>query len=350
MRLKEKLRETLNLLPIIAFAIPFIMLYLIQDVAFSYSFEATWKGRAFYIFFIWFSVLEMIVSWEKLQPKAFKRPKYVRTIALILALSLPTIYVVVSNFYGLNEAIYEWSKSNRIAGAEWAHSFMPLSIEYLAFATFFFLIIFLQYGIDGFRRMLLAPTFLATMGIIYMIDNLYPYGRFAPLQIPATVTATVASSFLNLMGYQTSIAYIKCKEFPQLGWAPDLFYYDPALGKERYVFTVAWPCSGVESLIIYTLFMLIFLRDLDISRTRKIIYFVIGAIITYFINIGRIIALFIIAINYGGGSELFTRFHEYYGQLISISWIAAYPLLIMVGGNILQKIKFFIKFLKKRLS
>jgi len=92
MRLKERLREALNLLPIIAFVIPFIILYLIQDVAFSYSFEATWKGRAFYIFFIWFAVLEMIVSWEKLQPKAFKRPKYVRTVALILALSLPTIY------------------------------------------------------------------------------------------------------------------------------------------------------------------------------------------------------------------------------------------------------------------
>jgi len=52
MKLKEKLREALNLLPIIAFVIPFIMLYLIQDVAFSYSFEAAWKGRAFYFFFI----------------------------------------------------------------------------------------------------------------------------------------------------------------------------------------------------------------------------------------------------------------------------------------------------------
>ncbi len=349
MRLKEKLREALNLLPIIAFIIPFIMLYLIQDVAFSYSFEATWKGRAFYIFFIWFAVLEIIVSWEKLQPKAFKRPKYVRTIALILALSLPTIYVVASNFYGLNEAIYEWSKSNRIAGGIWGHIFMPLSIEYLAFAAFFFLIVFLQYGAYGFRRMSLAPSFLATMGIIYMIDNLYPYGQFTPFQIPATATATVASLILNLMGYQTSIKYVYCKLSPQLGWVPDLFYYDPALGKEKYVFTVAWPCSGVESLIIYTLFMLIFLRDLDISRTRKVIYFVIGAIITYFINIGRIIALFMIAINHGS-SELFKRFHEYYGQLISISWIAAYPLLIIVGGDILQKIKFFIKFLKKHLS
>jgi len=354
--LKEKLKENketlIKLLPLISFITPFLILYLVQDVTFRYSFEATWKGRAFYIFFIWFAVLEMIVSWEKLQPKAFKRPKYVRTIALILALSLPTIYVVVSNFYGLNEAIYEWSERNIKAKAweQWRYFFMPLSIEYLAFAAFFFLIVFLQYGAYGFRRMSLAPSFLATMGIIYMIDNLYPYGQFTPFQIPATATATVTSLILNLMGYQTSLRYIYCKLSPQLGWVPDLFYYDPALGRERYVFTVAWPCSGVESLIIYTLFMLIFLRDLDISRTRKIIYFVIGAIITYFINIGRIIALFMIAINYGNGSELFTRFHEYYGQLISISWIAAYPLLIIVGGDILQKIKFFIKFLKKRLS
>ena len=165
--------------------------------------------------------------------------------------------------------------------------------------------------------MSLAPSFLATMGIIYMIDNLYPYGQFTPFQIPAIATATVTSLILNFMGYQTSLRYIYCKLSPQLGWAPDLFYYNPALGKEKYVFTVAWPCSGVESLIIYTLFMLIFLRDLDISRTKKIIYFVIGAIITYFINVGRIIALFMIAINYGGG--LFKRFHEYYGCLLYTS-------------------------------
>jgi len=218
----------------------------------------------------------------------------------------------------------------------------PLSIEYLAFAAFFFLIIFLQYGSDGFRRLLLAPAFLTAIGIIYTIDNLYPYGQFTPFQIPAIVTVTIASSLLNLMGYQTSIKYAMCKLNPQLGWAPDLFY------NSRYVFTAAWSCSGVESLIICTLFMLVFLREIEASRTRKITYFVLGAVVTYFINMGRIIALFMIVIS-SGYCEEFWRFHNFYGQLILMSWIAVYPLLIMKGGVIINKIKFLAKILKSCL-
>jgi len=94
--------------------------------------------------------------------------------------------------------------------------------------------------------------------------------------------------------------------------------------------------------------MLIFLRDLDVSRIRKIIYFVIGAIITYFINVGRIIALFMIAINSGFGEE-FWRFHDFYAQLISVSWIALYPLLIMMGGDALHRIRSLVKSLNIRL-
>jgi len=55
MKLKERLKaleEILKLLPVIAFIIPFIILYQTQDVFFAYSFEETWKGRAFYIFFM----------------------------------------------------------------------------------------------------------------------------------------------------------------------------------------------------------------------------------------------------------------------------------------------------------
>ena len=356
-QLKEKLREKkealIKLLPLISFIVPFFILYLEQDVAFRYSFEATWKGRAFYIFFIWFAILETIISWEKLHPKAFKNPRSMRTIALILAFLLPTIYVIVSNFHGLNNLIYEWTKENYMAqktelsegDKQFFAGMMPLSVEYLSFAAFSFLIIFLQYGIDGFRKLSLAPTFLAAMGIIYTIDNLYPYGQFVPLQLPAAATATFAQMILNLMGYQTSMTY---ETTPRYGWTPILEVRDSQNPLLSTRLGIAWPCSGVESLIIYTLFMLIFLRELRISRIRKIIYFVIGAIITYFINVGRIIALFMIAINSGFGEE-FWRFHDFYAQLISVSWIALYPLLIMMGGGALHRIRSFVKSLKMRL-
>ena len=353
-KLKEKREDLIKLLPLIAFIIPFLILYLKQDVTFSYSFEATWKGRAFYIFFIWFAVLEMIINWEKLQPKAFKKLKSIRTIALILALLLPTIYVIISNFYGLNDAIYVWTRENYMAqktelskrDKQFFAMMMPLAVEYLVFAAFSFLIVFLQYGVDGFRKSLLAPSFLTIIGIVYMIDNLYPYGQFIPFQIPAATTATIANSFLNLMGYRTYISY---ETDPTWGWIPILYYYLPKHSIPIPVFAIAWPCSGIESLLVYTIFIIVFLKNFEISLMRKIAYFSIGAIVTYLINIFRIITLFIIAIN-SGYSEEFWRFHDFYAQLISISWIAAYPLLIMMGGDILQKIKSFAEFLKMRLS
>jgi exosortase/archaeosortase family protein len=57
----------------------------------------------------------------------------------------------------------------------------------------------------------------------------------------------------------------------------------------------------------------------------RVTYFAIGATVTYFLNILRIVTIFVISIN---GGDI-TQFHNYYGQLYSITWIVSYPLIIM---------------------
>lgn len=319
---KKNMNALKKILPIISFVIPFLILYSLYPE----SFEATWKGRTYYLFFLWLFLLELILHWEELQTRKISGMKLARKIALIISLLIPMVYVIVANFYGLNHMIKNLAEHHNIPG--WWASMMPLSTEYLFFAVFFALIILLEYGISGLKSFSISIVFLGIIGAVYTIDNLYPYGRLTLLQIFVPATATLAANVLNLMGYETTMSFISNN--PTYGSIPYLGATD-SQGKSAR-FGIAWPCAGVESLIIYTVTILLFLKKTDIPWKHRIVYFVIGAIVTYFINVLRIATIFVIAINHGNGAAL--RFHDYYGQLYSISWIILY-LLIIIGSRAL---------------
>lgn len=306
----------LKLLPIVAFVIPFLILYFNPDPYYLNSFEMTWKGRTFYIFFLWLALLELVLSWDKLQTPKVQSLKSVRTVAFVLALLIPTVYVVVSNYCGLHEAIVNWVW-NYVTFRDW----MPLAIEYLVLAFSFVLIILLEHGTSGLKELLISPLLLTTIGIVYAIDNIYPQGRFTPFQMLVPVTATAAANVLNLMGYQT-------RWEGEISGAPILTAWNE---KGAASFGIAWPCSGIESLLIYTLTLLLFLKNTPIPWRHRLVYFVIGAIVTFFINVLRIVTLYQIAIDHGARSVQFTQFHNLYGQLYSMIWILSYPLIIIAG-------------------
>lgn len=322
---KKNMNALEKLLPIIPFIIPFLILYSLYPD----SFEATWKGRTYYLFFLWIVLLEIILNWEDLQTRKISDMKLARKTVLIISLLIPTVYVLVANFYRLNYVIENLAEQHNIP---WA-SGMPLSTEYLVFAVFFALIILLEYGISGLKDFSISSVFLGIIGVIYTTDNLYPYGRLTPLQIFVPATATLAANFLNLMGYETGMSFISSN--PTYGSMPYLWVTD-SQGKNAG-FGIAWPCAGVESLLIYTLTILLFLKKTGIPWKHRIVYFVIGAIVTYFINVLRVATIFVIAINQGQYAAL--RFHDYYGQLYSITWIISFPLIIIGSRALCRKIR-----------
>jgi exosortase/archaeosortase family protein len=127
------------------------------------------------------------------------------------------------------------------------------------------------------------------------------------------------------MGYNTTLTTI--------GNMPRITATDPVNQLRSATFDIAWPCAGIESLLIYSVIIWLFLKRLKISWKRKTIYFLIGALIIYFINILRIVTIFTIGIDQGD----FQLFHFYYGPLYSISWIMIYPLIILFIQRILKK-------------
>jgi len=210
---------------------------------------------------------------------------------------------------------------------------MPLSIEYIVFGVIFAVISLIEYGKEGLGDFSISALLLFAVGTLYLVDNFYPYGQFTLFQFLVFPTTILAANALNLMGYQTTVTIITN---PKHGWMPYLSAWDPKNPFMHAGYGIGWPCAGVESLMIYTVTVFLFLKRSTIPLKQKIIYFIIGAVVTYFINILRIVTIFLIGMNYGVRSAEVSRFHDFYGQLYSITWIISYPLMI-IGSRILWR-------------
>ena len=316
---KRNLNILIKLLPIFSFIPPLFILYSL----YAWSFEQTLHGRTFLLFFVWLIALEIILSWEKLRENKLNKLRSMRTVLFVIAILIPTTYVIAANYCGLNSMIEDLATQLGVEEVGWP----VVSVEYMVFAVFCGLIILLAYGISGLENFSISTFFAGTIGILFTMDNLYPW--FPPLQIFVPATAKLAVNVLNLMGYtatsftQGSITYliVKGSQGVPVG------------------FGIAWPCSGIESLVIYTVVMLLFLKKSDIRWIYKMIYFVFGAVVTYFINALRVVTLVLLGMQYGVYSPEFQRFHNYYGMLYSVTWIISYPLIIIGSRALWERIR-----------
>jgi exosortase/archaeosortase family protein len=259
-----------------------------------------------------------------------------RTVLFAIALLLPTVYVVAANYCGINTIITDLTsryispftylppgQSIVIAGQ------VPISFEYLVFAAFFCLMILLAYGISTLADFSLSLTFAGIIGLLFTMDQLYPE-KLTPLMIFVPSTAMLAAKVLTLMGYHITVL--------SFSTTMPLLIATNRYGQSFGAY-IDWACAGVESLIIYTVVILLFLRKTIIPWKYRIIYFAIGAAVTYFINTLRIATLFVLGIEYGGSSSIWQSFHNYYGMLYSMTWIVSYPLIIIGSRALLVKIR-----------
>lgn len=319
-----------KILPLAAFAVPLVILYFFNPmdpylkVSMQDSFQLMWKGRTFQLFFLWLVALEFILGWETIKTKITLQNK-TRLAGFAVVLFLPAIYLVLE-YFGLNAAIAAWSLQNGVAFSE----SMPLAVEYLVFSVLFCLIAFVSFGKKGLTGFILPALFVALVGVLYTIDNVFPYGAFTPFQLLVPTTASLAAGLLNWMGYTTVPG-------TEIGTGMPTLDVSGALGSAK--FAIAWPCAGIESLLIFTAVALLFLKRMNVSLKAKIGFFAFGAAITYFINVARIATLFTIGMQYGVNSHEVQMFHFYYGPLYAMAWIVSYPLILLVAAAGWQRIR-----------
>ncbi|MEM3797233.1 MAG: hypothetical protein QXY74_02210 [Candidatus Bathyarchaeia archaeon] len=238
-----------KLIPVFAFISPFLILYYFYPA----SFDMTWKGRTYYLFFTWLMVLETIISWEELEGDKFKK-NIMKALLLLISCAIPTIYAVVTSYIGLNTSIIDFALQRGIDRDSAVR--MPLAIEYLVFTVSLSLIILSEYGIEKLSKYSVSTFFLGIIGLVYLVDDLYPYGKFTPFQIVVPTTTQLAANILNAMGFRTSITMMVN---PKYGSLTVLSVYN-LQGNPLVGFGVGWPCAGVDSLLLYSTIVVLFLK------------------------------------------------------------------------------------------
>jgi thaumarchaeosortase len=297
-----------------AFIVPLIIIYVLDAGSFDYL----WKGRAPYLLFMWLFILEATLGWKKLKESA---PKFwtIKTVLATLTLLIPTIYAIGLHV-GLQSSIVELGNIIGVPSeqfGEWyvTHSW-PFSFEYVLFSVLFIVSIWLLYEKRGLKIFTVSSFFIGGVGIFYMIDTFFPYGTFTFLQSFVPVTVSVVIFFLNILGYGTNT-------FPG---GEDGLGLTVTGANSSYSAIVSWSCAGSHSLFLYSFMIMLFLRGTSISRTRKIIYVVAGALGTFFVNILRILAILLAGVN--SGASLAATFHEFYGEFFFIIWMFVYLTII----------------------
>jgi thaumarchaeosortase len=295
----------------------------------EFFFDYTWKGRLFLLFFAWLLVLETSLNWDPPKETPELKPLInFRTIASIICAMIPLIYIISVNFLGLNQTVIDLGDA--IRGEYWRTNFLgdlgyllgvgwPLVVEYFVFTVSFLATILFAYGKDGVKKFGISLALVAGIGGVYFMDIFFPYGVFKPLQLLSLPTAACAAMLLDILGYTFSLSFSPgAKAMPIIRTHTERGWYSVG---------IAWPCAGVHSMFLYTLIILLLFKKSSISRFRKLAYFILGAIGTYAVNILRILTYFNILV-YQGLDEAQT-FHDVYAELLFVTWILIYILLII---------------------
>ncbi len=289
----------------------------------KFYFDYAWKGRSFLVIFLALFFLEWSVNAEKIEiSNKIKRLKSFKTLIVFSIALIPMVYIIATNFLGLQQHVINlgevlrgdyWRQSsaywNLIVNVDWI-----LSFEYLIFTVALLGTLVLAYGRNSLKLFPITIALIAGISLFYMIDTLYPYGAFKPLQVLALPTAAGAAVILEAIGIPFTMHFIS-----GAGSTPIITVSSQGT---RVPASIAWPCAGVHSLFLYLVIFLLLFRQSDLSLFRKTIYLVIGAVGTYLVNVLRIVTYFVILFN--KGVESAQIFHNVYGDLFFVSWMLLY--------------------------
>ncbi len=294
----------------------------------GFLFDYTWKGRLFLLFFVWLFALESFMGIKPLNEELKNRRRGKIKLAIILLCALiPLIYIIAINYLGFDQVILNLGSFIRLDywKANWAYwensltGDWPMSMEYVVFSVSFVATVFLAYGKKGLKTFAISAALVTGIAVIYMIDTMYPAGAFKPFEALALPTAACAAVVLEAMGLHFMMFYQ-----PGTSSAPVISLN---AGGSTVQTGIAWPCAGVQSLFLFTVIILLMFKKSGIPGYRQAIYFIIGAVGTYLVNVARIVSYFVILLNQGQDAALV--FHNVYGEMYFFSWILVYIVLIV---------------------
>ena len=273
-------------------------------IAYPDSIAWSWnEGRGGYLFALIFVVAELIGLRIVISKK--------RLLAAI-PFALVTIAYLVSLEHGLRDDIIAYGESIDIPlifSFTWMWDFIVMAIFVLVVLTIFF-------GKRWIRIAPAGPIFLTGTAVILSLDAFFPYDTLGPLQyiVPYFVQANV--------------------------WVITVLELGTAVARDNVMFLrgdhgsmalqVFWPSAGVHSIIIFSLVIGAFMLKMNIPRSRKSIYFILGIIGTITVNLIRIFSLSWYALKVTTDPVAWEEYHKIAGEIMFLPWLFAFILIVIV--------------------
>jgi thaumarchaeosortase len=279
----------------------------------SQTFELSWAGFGklgrgglfFVLFFLGFDLLD------------FKKGKInwttIRKVAAAVTVAVATVYFVevglgqeVTNF------IYSIGRSLGASG-DVSNSFL-MATDYIVMSIYLTLLTVVLFSLGTLRRVITPIVFSLGMLVFYMLDAFFPYGSLGPLQFWANFIVAGVALLAKLFG------------LPIYGFTNHLTI-NGLHGYYRLV--VYWPSVGVQSILIYSVVMIVIAAKLQAPPLRKFIYAAVGIAGTVLLNVVRIFTISYYGYVYATSGQQLDAFHNAVGEVLFPIWIVVFLVLIL---------------------
>jgi len=277
---------------------------LFSIIAFPDSVAWSWnEGRGGYFFALVFIIAELVGLKIIISKKR---------LLSVIPLAVLTMAYLVSLEFGLRDHIIESAKLfdvQLIYSWTWMWDFIVMAIFVVVALSIFF-------GKRWIRIAPAGPIFLIGTGIILSLDAFFPYDTLGPLQyiVPYFVQANVW--LITILDLGTAVA------------RDNVMFLRGDHGS--MALQVFWPSAGVHSIIIFSLVIGAFMLKLNISRNRKIVYFVLGIIGTVTVNLIRIFSLSWYALKVTTDPVAWEEYHKIAGEIMFLPWLFAFIFIVMI--------------------
>ena len=335
--------RTRDAFPLLFIVFPILYLIVIDPVSFTLVWfvgQQVGRGALIFVFFL--------VAWDfndsrKLFTATNDKKRYI-VLGVILVILLVYYYFRVFNGFFQRPPIDPTTGTpmdttfttyvrvyvtSRLGVSQESTLSFLLAMDFVFYALYCLAATALLYSVRSIRLMTLPVIYLVGLGILDAMDAYFPEDSLAFLQVWVYLIWNVVVFLLSLMGFHINFDMTTAPlHLPSLILRGNqLFLW----GYKGYVgLAIYWPSSGVVSMIIYSLVIVVLMVKLDAPRTRKAIYAIIGAVGTYFVNVIRI-TLIVLYITYV--SSDFQAFHASIGEVLFIAWIFIYLLVVIHYEN-----------------
>jgi thaumarchaeosortase len=335
--------RTRDAYPLLFLVLPIIYLIIIDPVSFTLVwFVGQQVGRAALVFVFF------LVAWDFNDSRKFftatrDKKRYVVLVAILIVLMVYYYFRVFNGFFQrppidpttgtpMDTAFTTYVRvyvTSQLGVSQKSTLSFLLSMDFVLYALYCLAATLTLYSARSVRFMMLPVIYLVGLGILDVMDAYFPEDSLAFLQVWVYLIWNVVVFLLSLMGFHTNVdvdtANLNRPSLILRGNQLFLWGYKGFVGLAIY-----WPSSGVVSMIIYSLVILVLMVKLDAPRKRKVVYAVIGAVGTYFVNVIRI-TLIVLYITYV--SSNFAAFHASIGEVLFIAWIFIYLLAVIHYEN-----------------